>query len=107
MSRFAKMILLASLVFGFFAVAVPDDAEAGRRCWRGRSYVSSCYTPYRPYCPPAIYAPIYTPSYYCGYGGYYGGYYSGYADYGYYGYGYNNGLYCGYGFPGRYGQFNW
>lgn len=128
MSRFAKMLLLASLVFGIFAVAAPDDAEAGWGCWRGRSYVSSCYNTYRPYvyssyCAPRVYSSYcYTPSYnYCGYGynnfcGYRTNncFYGGYGGYGYGGFGgYNNCFYGGYGgyggytVPTCYGQFNW
>ncbi|MCP4189178.1 MAG: hypothetical protein GY768_00975 [Planctomycetaceae bacterium] len=92
MTRFTKTALLTSLVLGIFAVATPEDAEAGWGYGRN-AYVSSCYTTYRPsydyYCAPRVYRSTYYPSYaHCGFGGYYNDCYSNYRTY------------CGYGFRG-------
>ena len=70
MSRFAKMILMASLVFGIFAFVAADDADAGWG-WGCRGYSYSSYSPcyYRPaynYCNYYASPTIYRSSY-CGY----------------------------------------
>ncbi len=93
MSRFAKMILLASLVFGIFAFVAADDADAGWG-WGCRSYSYSTYSPcyYRPaynycnYASPAIYRTSYWggyPSYRTCYPSYNSCYYGGFGYGGY------------------------
>ena len=113
MTRFAKTALLTLLVLSIFAVAAPDNAEAGRGWYGRRAYVSSCYTSYRPsydyYCAPQVYRSTYFPRYdHCGFGGYDNGCYFNYGTYsgaGYRGYNhcYPTNYYGGYG-NGGYGN---
>ena len=111
MSRFAKMILMASLVFGIFAFVAADDADAGWG-WGCRGYSYSSYSPcyYRPaynycnyYASPTIYRTSYYPAY--SYRTCYPSYNSCYGGFGYGGFGY--GGFGGYCVPTSYGQFNW
>jgi hypothetical protein len=105
MSRFAKMILMASLVFGIFAFVAADDADAGGwGCYRGYSYSAPCY-----YRPSYDYCNYYAPSFYrtsnCGFYPSYRTCYPSYSSC--YSGGWGYGGYGGYCVPTSYGQFNW
>jgi hypothetical protein len=115
MNRFTKMLLIAAMALGSFAVFSADTAEAGHfhggGCYRpahysSYSYGGYCYRPSYNYCSTYVAPVCYRPSYYscytspayCGtYGGGYGGYggYSPVANYG-----------C-YAVPANYGYGGW